>query len=55
MYSTWDLLAAVAVTALGSHAVWIVPDWLDRRKARRQQECALPNPHDGPCTPAGGR
>lgn len=51
MYSTLDLIAAVIVTALGSHAVWIVPRWLDRRRSRQTHTCTQPSPHDGPCSP----
>lgn len=50
MFSIWDVLVACLVTALGSHAVWIVPRELDRRKARREQQC-IGDRHDGPCSP----
>lgn len=53
MYSDLDLIVACGVTALVSHAVWIVPRWLDRRKARRAQECGIGVRHDGPCAPGG--
>ena len=55
MYSTWDLLAACLVTAIGSHAVWIVPRWLDRRRTRRQHTCGIPSPHNGPCQPSANQ
>lgn len=45
MYSDLDLILACGVTALVSHAVWILPRWLTRRRARRHAGCSIPSPH----------
>lgn len=51
MYSDLDLIIACGATALVSHAVWIVPRWLDRRRTHRQNTCGITSPHNGPCRP----
>jgi hypothetical protein len=51
MYSDLDLILACATTAVVSQAVWIVPRWLDRRRTRKHDTCAIPGPHNGPCQP----